>query len=150
MRRPSAIPPALFVLVVVVGAAVAWLVNVSVGAVPAIALQAMVVVAATLLAAAIKIASQWERAVVLRLGRFRALNGPGLFFIIPIVDVIPYWIDIRVITTTFKAEKTLTKDTVPVDVDAVLFWKVVDPQRAALDVEDYRSAIAWAGPGSKA
>jgi regulator of protease activity HflC (stomatin/prohibitin superfamily) len=144
MRRPSAIPPALFVLVVVVGAAVAWLVNVSVGAVPAIALQAMVVVAATLLAAAIKIASQWERAVVLRLGRFRALNGPGLFFIIPIVDVIPYWIDIRVITTTFKAEKTLTKDTVPVDVDAVLFWKVVDPQRAALDVEDYRSAIAWA------
>jgi regulator of protease activity HflC (stomatin/prohibitin superfamily) len=144
MRRPSAIPPTLFVLVVVVGAAVAWLVYVRVGAEPAVAFQAMVVVAATLLAAAIKIASQWERAVVLRLGRFRALNGPGLFFIIPIVDVIPYWIDIRVITTTFKAEKTLTKDTVPVDVDAVLFWKVVDPQRAALDVEDYRSAIAWA------
>ncbi len=144
MRRPSAIPPTLFVLLVVVGAAVAWLIRVSVGAAPAVAFQAVVVVAAGLLAAAIKIASQWERAVVLRLGRFRALNGPGLFFIIPIVDVIPYWIDIRVITTTFKAEKTLTKDTVPVDVDAVLFWKVFDPQRAALDVEDYRSAIAWA------
>jgi regulator of protease activity HflC (stomatin/prohibitin superfamily) len=144
MRRPSAIPPTLFVLFVVVGAAVAWLIHVRVGAEPAVAFQAVVVVAAALLAAAIKIASQWERAVVLRLGRFRALNGPGLFFIIPIVDVIPYWIDIRVITTTFKAEKTLTKDTVPVDVDAVLFWKVVDPRRAALDVEDYRSAIAWA------
>jgi regulator of protease activity HflC (stomatin/prohibitin superfamily) len=127
-----------------VGAAVAWLIHVGVGAGPAVLFQAVVVVAAGLLAAAIKIASQWERAVVLRLGRFRALNGPGLFFIIPIVDVIPYWIDIRVITTTFKAEKTLTKDTVPVDVDAVLFWKVVDPQRAALDVEDYRSAIGWA------
>jgi regulator of protease activity HflC (stomatin/prohibitin superfamily) len=144
MRRPSAIPPTLFVLFVVVGSAVAWLIQRRVGAEPAVAFQIVVVVAAALLAASIKIASQWERAVVLRLGRFRALNGPGAFFIIPIVDVIPYWIDIRVITTTFKAEKTLTKDTVPVDVDAVLFWKVVDPQRAALDVEDYRSAIGWA------
>jgi regulator of protease activity HflC (stomatin/prohibitin superfamily) len=144
MRRPSAIPPTLFILLVVVGAAAAWLIRLGVGAGPAAVFQVVVVVAAALLAAAIKIASQWERAVVLRLGRFHALNGPGLFFIIPIVDVIPYWIDIRVITTTFKAEKTLTKDTVPVDVDAVLFWKVFDPQRAALDVEDYRSAIAWA------
>jgi regulator of protease activity HflC (stomatin/prohibitin superfamily) len=144
MRRPNAIPPTLFVLLVLVGAAAAWLIHARVGAGPAVAFQAVVVVAAALLAAAIKIASQWERAVVLRLGRFRALNGPGLFFIIPLIDVIAYWIDIRVITTTFKAEKTLTKDTVPVDVDAVLFWKVVDPQRAALDVEDYRSAISWA------
>jgi regulator of protease activity HflC (stomatin/prohibitin superfamily) len=144
MRRPSAIPPTLFILLIVVGAAAAWPIRVSVGAAPAAGFEVLVLVAAASLAAAIKIASQWERAVVLRLGRFRALNGPGLFFIIPIVDVIPYWIDIRVITTTFKAEKTLTKDTVPVDVDAVLFWKVFDPQRAALDVEDYRSAIAWA------
>jgi regulator of protease activity HflC (stomatin/prohibitin superfamily) len=67
-----------------------------------------------------------------------------LFFIIPVVDAIPYWIDTRVITTGFKAEKTLTKDTVPVDVDAVLFWKVLDPKKAALDVADYRSAISWA------
>jgi len=92
----------------------------------------------------IKVADQWNRAVVLRLGRFQSLRGPGLFFIIPVIDVIPYWIDIRVITTSFKAEKTLTKDTVPVDVDAVLFWKVVDPQKAALDVADYYSAISWA------
>ena len=66
---------------------------------------------------------------MLRLGQFRTLRGPGLFGIIPIVDTIPYWIDTRVITTGFKAEKTLTKDTVPVDVDAVLFWQVVDPRR---------------------
>jgi regulator of protease activity HflC (stomatin/prohibitin superfamily) len=69
--------------------------------------------------------------VILRLGHFHALKGPGLFFIIPVIDAIPYWIDTRVITTGFKAEKTLTKDTVPVDVDAVLFWKVVDPKKAA-------------------
>ena len=70
--------------------------------------------------------------------------GPGLFFIIPIIETVPYWIDTRVITSSFKAEKTLTKDTVPVDVDAVLFWKVVDPKKAALDVADYGSAISWA------
>src|SRR5205085_5987873 len=97
-----------------------------------------------LIAAAVKVASQWDRAIVLRLGRFRALRGPGLFFIIPIVDAVPYWVDVRVITSTFKAEKTLTKDTVPVNVDAVLFWRVVDPQKASLDVEDYHNAVAWA------
>ena len=71
-------------------------------------------------------------------------KGPGLFFIIPVIDTIPYWIDIRVITSSFMAERTLTKDTVPVNVDAVLFWKVVDPMKAALDVADYQSAINWA------
>lgn len=105
---------------------------------------AITVIAALLAANAIKIAAQWEKAVILRLGRFRSLAGPGLFFIVPIVETIAYWIDTRVITTTFKAEKTLTKDTVPVDVDAVLFWKVVDSKKAALDVADYRSAISWA------
>ncbi len=76
--------------------------------------------------------------------RIKGLRGPGIFAIIPVVDTLPYWIDLRVITTSFKAEKTLTKDTVPVDVDAVLFWQVVDAARTALEVEDYRSAIAWA------
>ena len=99
---------------------------------------------AMVISAAIQVADQWDRAVILRLGHFHALKGPGLFFIIPVVDAIPYWIDTRVITTGFKAEKTLTKDTVPVDVDAVLFWKVLDPKKAALDVADYRSAISWA------
>jgi regulator of protease activity HflC (stomatin/prohibitin superfamily) len=93
---------------------------------------------------AIKVADQWERVVILRLGKFRALKGPGLFLIIPIIDVIPYWIDTRVITASFTAEKTLTKDTVPVNVDAVLFWKVIDPKKAALDVADYKGAISWA------
>jgi hypothetical protein len=78
----------------------------------------------------IRVANQWDKAVVLRLGRFRALKGPGLFFIIPVIDVVAYWIDTRVITSSFKAEKTLTKDTVPVNVDAVLFWKVLDPKKA--------------------
>jgi len=101
-------------------------------------------VIALVVSSAIKVADQWEKAVILRLGKFRALRGPGLFFIIPIIDSIPYWIDTRVLTSSFKAEKTLTKDTVPVDVDAVLFWKVVDPKKAALDVADYQSAISWA------
>jgi regulator of protease activity HflC (stomatin/prohibitin superfamily) len=97
-----------------------------------------------IISSAIRIADPWDKAVVLRLGQFHSLKGPGLFFIIPIIDNIPYWIDTRVITTSFKAEKTLTKDTVPVDVDAVLFWKVLDPKKAALEVADYISAISWA------
>jgi len=99
---------------------------------------------ALLVSSAIKIADPWDKAVVLRLGHFQSLRGPGLFLIVPILDTIPYWIDTRVIATSFKAEKTLTKDTVPVDVDAVLFWKVMDPKKTALEVADYLSAISWA------
>jgi len=93
---------------------------------------------------ALQIASQWEKAVVLRLGKFRRLAGPGTFWLIPIVDTIANWIDHRVMVTPFSAEKTLTKDTVPVDVDAVLFWMVWDAEKAALEVENYRNAITWA------
>lgn len=93
---------------------------------------------------ALKIADQWEKAVILRFGRFQGLRGPGMFWLVPIIDRIPIWIDHRVMVTPFSAEKTLTKDTVPVDVDAVLFWLVWDAEKAALEVEDYRSAIAWA------
>lgn len=93
---------------------------------------------------AFKVAEQWEKAIVLRLGRFIGLNGPGPFWIIPIVDTIPAWIDHRVMVTSFTAERTLTKDTVPVDVDAVLFWVVWDAEKAALEVEDYQAAISWA------
>ena len=99
---------------------------------------------ALLVSSAIKIADPWDKAIVLRLGHFQSLRGPGLFLIVPILDTIPYWIDTRVIATSFKAEKTLTKDTVPVDVDAVLFWKVMDPKKTALEVADYLSAISWA------
>jgi len=93
---------------------------------------------------AFKVAEQWEKAILLRLGRFVGLKGPGPFWIIPIFDTIPAWIDHRVMVTTFTAERTLTKDTVPVDVDAVLFWVVWDAEKAALEVEDYRAAISWA------
>ena len=93
---------------------------------------------------ALKVAKQWEKAVLLRLGKFQGLRGPGMFWIIPIIDSTTFWIDHRVMVTPFNAEKTLTKDTVPVDVDAVLFWLVWDAEKAALEVEDYRAAIAWA------
>jgi hypothetical protein len=97
-----------------------------------------------LLAQAPKIARQWERAVVLRLGRYVGLRGPGLFWIIPFVDTISTWVDQRVITTSFAAEETLTSDTVPVNVDAVLFWMVYDPEKAALEVQNYPQAVSWA------
>ncbi|MBN2115467.1 MAG: slipin family protein [Anaerolineales bacterium] len=93
---------------------------------------------------ALKVASQWEKAVILRLGKFLRLAGPGAFWIIPIVDSTPTWIDHRVMVTPFAAQKTLTKDTVPVDVDAVLFWVVWDAEKAALEVENYRGAVDWA------
>jgi regulator of protease activity HflC (stomatin/prohibitin superfamily) len=92
----------------------------------------------------LKIASQWEKAVVLRFGKFRGLKGPGLFWIVPIIDSIPTWIDGRVMVTPFAAQKTLTKDTVPVDVDAVLFWVVWDAEKAALEVKNYEAAVDWA------
>jgi regulator of protease activity HflC (stomatin/prohibitin superfamily) len=107
-------------------------------------ISAIALALAAISSSSIKVANQWEKAVVLRLGKFRVLSGPGLFFIIPILDTIAYWIDTRVITSSFKAEKTLTKDTVPVDVDAVLFWKVLDAKKAALEIADYNSAINWA------
>lgn len=93
---------------------------------------------------ALKVASQWEKVVVLRLGKFMKLAGPGPFWIIPIIDTTPTWIDHRVMVTPFAAQKTLTKDTVPVDVDAVLFWVVWDAEKAALEVENYRAAVDWA------
>jgi regulator of protease activity HflC (stomatin/prohibitin superfamily) len=91
-----------------------------------------------------KIARQWERGVVLRLGKYQGLRGPGLFWIVPFIDTVTAWIDQRVITTNFNAEETLTSDTVPVNVDAVLFWMVYDPEKAALEVQDYARAVSWA------
>jgi len=91
----------------------------------------------------IKVVQQWERAVVLRFGRFHRINAAGLFFMIPIVETVAAWVDHRIMVTPFSAERTLTKDTVPVDVDAVLFWHVWDARRAALEVRDYQAAISW-------
>jgi regulator of protease activity HflC (stomatin/prohibitin superfamily) len=97
-----------------------------------------------ILAQAPRVAKQWERAVILRLGKYNGLRGPGLFWIIPLIDTVTSWIDQRVITTNFNAEETLTSDTVPVNVDAVLFWMVFDPEKAALEVQDYARAVSWA------
>ncbi|MFO0911405.1 MAG: slipin family protein [Pirellulales bacterium] len=97
-----------------------------------------------LLALSPRVAQQWERGVVLRLGRYVGLRGPGLFWIVPLVDAVSNWIDQRTITTNFAAEQTLTSDTVPVNVDAVLFWMVYDPEKAALEVQDYAQAVGWA------
>jgi regulator of protease activity HflC (stomatin/prohibitin superfamily) len=109
----------------------------------------VVVIIATIIIALLEIvalrkANQWEKAVVLRNGRFVGLKGPGLFWIVPVLDELPMIIDHRVMVTPFTAERSLTKDTVPVDVDAVLFWMVWDAEKAALEVEDYRAAISWA------
>jgi regulator of protease activity HflC (stomatin/prohibitin superfamily) len=142
MRKPSALPALIFVLIILVGFGIAYATSGSPVASAVLAIVTLIVAFAV--SSSIKVADQWEKVVVLRLGRFRSLEGPGLFFIIPIIESVAYWIDTRVITATFKAEKTLTKDTVPVDVDAVLFWKVIDPKKAALDVADYVSAINWA------
>lgn len=99
---------------------------------------------AWLISAAIRMVAQWQRAVVLSLGKFDGIKGPGLFFIIPLVQTVSSIIDLRTITSTFRAEQTITADTVPVDVDAVLFWKVIDPEKAALEVQAYDQAVGWA------
>jgi regulator of protease activity HflC (stomatin/prohibitin superfamily) len=103
-----------------------------------------ILAAGLILMQAPRVAQQWERAVVLRLGRFVGLRGPGLFWIVPFVDRVSSWIDQRTITTSFAAEQTLTSDAVPVNVDAVLFWMVHDAQKAALEVQDYPQAVSWA------
>ena len=144
MRKSSSFAALIFIVILAIGAALAFAMYGVTANPESIWIGAIAFVIALAVSLAIKVANQWERVVILRLGKFRALKGPGLFFIIPIIDVIPYWIDTRVITASFKAEKTLTKDTVPVDVDAVLFWKVLDPKKAALDVADYQGAINWA------
>jgi regulator of protease activity HflC (stomatin/prohibitin superfamily) len=102
------------------------------------------VIAGVLLSQSPKVAKQWERAVVLRLGKYTGLHGPGLFWITPFIETVSIYIDQRVVTTSFAAEETLTSDTVPVNVDAVLFWMVHDSEKAALEVQDYTQAVSWA------
>jgi len=134
----------VFVVILAIGGALAYARLKAADNIGAAAIGGAAFLIAVVVSSGIQVADQWDKAVILRLGHFHSLQGPGLFFIIPVIDAIPYWIATRVIATGFKAEKTLTKDTVPVDVDAVLFWKVIDPKRAALDVADYQSAISWA------
>jgi regulator of protease activity HflC (stomatin/prohibitin superfamily) len=97
--------------------------------------------AAALTPLSVLMAKQWEKAVVLRFGKLHAIRGPGLFAIIPFMDEVTAWIDQRIQTIEFNAEQALTKDTVPANIDAILFWQVHDAERAALEITDYRSAI---------
>ncbi|MGB9432221.1 MAG: slipin family protein [Candidatus Acidiferrum sp.] len=144
MRKNSSFQVLVFIVILGVGAAIAYAMYRASPDLKGLWILGGAVVLASIISSAIQVADQWSKAVVLRLGKFRSLEGPGLFLIVPLIETIPYWIDTRVLTSSFKAEKTLTKDTVPVDVDAVLFWKIIDPKKAALDVADYQSAINWA------
>jgi regulator of protease activity HflC (stomatin/prohibitin superfamily) len=145
MTRISGLGTFIFVVVILVGVLItAYLDTQEVRDAWIIVWNIVYILVGLYILAALKIARQWEKAVVLRNGKFRALRGPGLFWIIPVIDSVVNWIDHRVMVTPFSAEKTLTKDTVPVDVDAVLFWMVWDAEKAALEVNDYRVAIAWA------
>src|SRR5688500_1983626 len=135
--RVNVVAIAILIAALVLGL-VGW--NATGNAVP---LVVMLLIGAVLMPSA-RIAQQWERAVVLRFGRFIGLRGPGLFWIVPFMDRVSSWIDQRTITTSFAAEQTLTSDTVPVNVDAVLFWMVHDVEKAALEVQDYAQAVSWA------
>lgn len=141
---PRQNPPRLNIV-----AAFLFLFPIVLGVVPALLLNNPFVLAGGLLVGALlaqspKVAKQWEKAIVLRLGRYIGIRGPGLFWIVPLIDSVSSWIDQRTITTSFAAEQTLTSDTVPVNVDAVLFWMVYDPEKAALEVQDYQQAVSWA------
>ena len=137
--RPRINVVAIVILIVATGIGVFW----SVAANSPLPVLGLFVLGLILMQAP-KVADQWERAVMLRLGRFVGLRGPGLFWVIPFIDKVTEWIDQRTITTSFAAEQTLTADTVPVNVDAVLFWMVHDVQKAALEVQDYSQAVSWA------
>ena len=103
----------------------------------------LVVVAVVIVLASLRLCSEWERKVVLRLGRFAGVRGPGIFFLVPFIEQTPFTVDLRTVTTSFTAEQALTRDNVPVNVDTVVYWRVIDPGRAVLQVEDYRAAAGW-------
>ena len=133
----------VFLLVLIIGGIVA---SVLYNAAPllGIVMGFVAFIAAWLIASAVRMIAQWEKAVVLQLGKFQGLKGPGLFFIVPLAQNVSRVIDTRVISSTFNAEGTITADTVPVDVDAVLFWRVFDAEKAVLEVQDYAQSVGWA------
>ena len=126
---------------VIAGSAFSWG---PVGTIVAILVWLAGLVVAWLISSAVRMVAQWQRAIVLRLGKYAGIRGPGLFFITPLVESVSNIIDLRTITSTFNADQTITADTVPVDVDAVLFWRVTDPEKAALEVQAYDQAVGWA------
>jgi regulator of protease activity HflC (stomatin/prohibitin superfamily) len=138
----SANPPAIVLAAITLGlaAAIAWFGS-ETGSRSIYGCAAVFVVIAVLIPQSLKIANQWERAVVLRLGRLVGIRGPGLFMIVPFIDQVAVWLDQRIQTTEINAEQALSKDTVPVNIDAVIFWQIHDPERTALEIIDYRQAI---------
>jgi len=135
--NPTSNPISITVFIVMFGLT-GWLFYLEYLNVPAAIILTIVSI---IIARSIHIADQWEKAVVLRMGKFNGLKGPGLFMIVPILDKVDKFIDQRVRVTDFKADQTLTKDTVPVNVDAVVYWTVWDVEKAALEVQDYETAI---------
>ena len=132
-------PISITIFIVMVGLT-GWLFYLEYLPVPAVI---AISIASIFIARSIHIANQWEKAVVLRMGKFIGLKGPGIFMIVPILDKIDKFVDQRVRVTDFKADQTLTKDTVPVNVDAVVYWTVWDVEKAALEVQEYETAISY-------
>ena len=130
----------LAVLILAVAASCAWL-GYDTGAYRYYWIAGVLAIFASLVPQSIMVADQWERAVVLRLGKLTAIRGPGMFAIVPFIDTVASWLDQRIQTTEIRAETALSKDTVPVNIDAVVFWQIHDPQRAALEISNYRQAI---------
>jgi regulator of protease activity HflC (stomatin/prohibitin superfamily) len=142
-QRPSGFngPATVLSVLVMASASLIFAYGVTRHIVPLYGVAAVIMLIGALIPAALKMANQWERAVVLRLGRLQSIAGPGLFWIIPVIDQVAYWLDQRIQTTEFNAQQALSKDTVPVNIDAVIFWQVHDTERAALEITDYRRAI---------
>ncbi len=134
----------VWLIIITVGCVVAFVVGASISVPLGVFIGIVTFFVAWLISASIRMVAQWQRAIVLRLGKFTGIKGPGLFFITPLIETVSTVIDLRTITSTFKAEQTITADTVPVDVDAVLFWRVTDPEKAALEVQAYDQAVGWA------
>ncbi len=140
MRRTNS-PAIVFSVLQVIAAIGIGKVAATTGLLILLLLSGLLVVTAALTPLAVLMANQWEKAIVLRVGKLRAVRGPGLFFVIPFIDEVAVWIDQRIQTTEFNAEQALTSDTVPANIDAILFWQVHDPERAALEINDYHQAI---------
>src|SRR6185437_4999556 len=134
-------PATVIAVVLALGAALFALIGAGGKWPPAWIVAALLALGAALVPLSLLMAKQWEKAVVLRFGKLHAIRGPGLFMIVPFVDTVTAWIDQRIQTTEFNAEQALTRDTVPTNIDAILFWQVHDPERAALEIADYRQAI---------
>jgi hypothetical protein len=134
-------PATVISVLLLAAAALVLRMNIDSGWLFGYAVPAVLFVSAILVRLSMLMAKQWERAVVLRLGKLHAIRGPGIFMVVPFVDSVTAWIDQRIQTTPFNAEQALTRDTVPVNIDAILFWQIHDPERAALEITDYRQAI---------